>query len=50
MKARKIFNKEMGKIKRDIKVVFKCSKEEDVADAGDLFCVSLKDRTRVGEK
>lgn len=50
MKALVIFNKEMGKTKTDIKVVFKCSKEKDVADGGELFCVSPKDRTRVGEK
>lgn len=46
MKELIIFNTEMGKIKKDIKVVFKCSQEED---GGDLFCISPKDRTRIGE-
>lgn len=47
MKELVIFNNGVGKNRRDIKIAFKYSKKEDVEGAGDLFCISPKDRIRV---
>lgn len=42
-----IFNTEMGKIKKEIKVVSNAPRRRMWEDGGDVFCISPEDATRI---